>query len=178
MKILVVELYIDVFKFLGYTMAWYQSRWKRFKAAFSENFYNSVEGKVVEIKRRVNAVVREAELTKQETIQKIEKTSVEITGIVRSIDNTTVETRGAITHLDNKAQEVVEILHQIQNRQEAASSLRSGDHDILLGFLADLGSKIELACAGFHGQALLQANHHIYNQKPGMRTSPLARNIC
>lgn len=69
MKTLVVDLYVEVFDFLCFTMQWYQSRFTRFKKAFNQNYASGVENKVQKIRNVVTSIKEAAEQATQARVK-------------------------------------------------------------------------------------------------------------
>ena len=70
MKTLVILLYVKYFKFLRYTMNWFSSKAKRFKASLDQSFYSKeVVQKIKEISDIVIKIQQEATLQTQSTIE-------------------------------------------------------------------------------------------------------------
>lgn len=65
----VVKLYICIFEFLYEAMCWYQSKSKRFKAYFNENYYaKEFEPKTTNIMRAIEKIRAGAVLTTQQRV--------------------------------------------------------------------------------------------------------------
>jgi hypothetical protein len=133
-KQLVVKLYIKYFQFLYGAMTWYQSKFKRFKAAFNQKFYtDEVQKKVTKIKEIVNEVIQEASLETQGTIISMYDT----TKAIRSRVNDLVTT-GQVEEQSRSIKEVIEM-----QREDIAMQFRIADEH---RFLSDreLDKKLDL----------------------------------
>ena len=80
MKTYIIDLYFGIFKFLCYTMQWYQSRKKRFIGALSKSFLdNTVKGLIGDIKRTVKKIYKEGGYIERDRIRSLAEKATEPT---------------------------------------------------------------------------------------------------
>lgn len=92
MKFLVVDLYVEVFDFLCWTMKWYQKRGKRFRKSFNKNYATKVQEKVSNIRQTIDRIGFAAEQATQMRVKHLDETASSIKDDVNSMKQYLQET--------------------------------------------------------------------------------------
>ncbi|KAH8883585.1 hypothetical protein GQ53DRAFT_699035 [Thozetella sp. PMI_491] len=120
MKVLIVRLYVQVFRLLCYAMQFYQSRRNRVKVSFNQNFYQDrVQKMVCDIQRTVQLVRRESELVTQD---RVENTEARVSKLTDHLLDLKLAGKGAN---DNDLKEMNKkfdlVLHQLKKLDQSMS---------------------------------------------------------
>ncbi|KAI1844809.1 hypothetical protein JX266_009037 [Neoarthrinium moseri] len=130
MKELIVELYVQVFKFLCEMMTWYSSPGMRFRKAFNSRFYDKqIDSRVKDIRLLIKRVERETSIQTQRRVKVLKH---DIRGDVEDIAEK--NRRQLEQFVDRRFSELAESMMQMSLGRNAAGLLSSNAQRMLPAF--------------------------------------------
>lgn len=141
MKELIVTLYVDVFKFLCYSLSWFTKKRNRLKASLNKNFYDET------VERMVQAVQKRVQNIQNEASHATERRIMEIGKDVKQLLN--LRSAAADSMVDNTTTAEHKLIGTIKDMQEALGNssirtLQAAEEQVRFGTLSWSSARVLL----------------------------------